>query len=181
VVIFANGETISTRALIWAAGITASVFPGLPKNCYGRGKRLITDAFNKVAGTDNIFAIGDTSIQTTDKKFPNGHPQLAQVAIQQGKNLAYNLLAMAQGKELKPFAYFDKGTMAIIGRNKAVVDLSSNIHFKGLLAWLTWIFVHLLSLISYRNRITTLYNWMAAYFTEDQPLRMIIKPGEKDV
>ena len=180
VVSFTNGETIETKTLIWAAGVAASVFDGVPAGCYGRSKRLIVDANNKVEGLENVFAIGDTCIQTSDAGFPNGHPQLAQVAIQQGENVARNFIAMAEGKKLKPFAYLDKGSMAIIGRNKAVVDFPGKLHVRGFIAWLLWIFVHLLSLISYRNRVTTLYNWAVAYFTKDQPLRMIIRPSKKN-
>ncbi len=179
-VIFTNGESIATKSLIWAAGVTASVFEGLPKESYGRGRRLIVDEFNKVQGSNNIYAVGDTCLQTTDKHFPNGHPQVAQVAIQQGQNLAKNFLLAAADKPLKPFAYKDKGSMAIIGRSKAVVDLPKpKLHMKGLIAWLAWLFIHLLSLITYRNQVRTFYNWMIAYFTKDQSMRMIIRPAEK--
>ena len=180
IVTFNNGETIETKNLIWAAGVTASVFEGLPSASYGKGKRLLVDEVNKVKDTERVYAIGDTCFQTSDKKFPNGHPQLAQVAIQQGKNLAKNFVSMIKNKKLIPFSYSDKGTMAIIGRNKAVVDLPKpKLHFKGFIAWFIWLFVHLLSLINYRNRITTLYNWMGAYLTKDLPLRLIIRPSKK--
>jgi NADH dehydrogenase len=178
-VIFSNGETIATKTLIWAAGVTAKIFDGIPAACYGRGKRLLVDEFNKVQGIDNIYAIGDTCLQLTDKHFPNGHPQVAQVAIQQGLSLAKNFNLLLEHKPLKPFAYNDKGSMAIIGRNKAVVDLPKpKLHFTGFFAWLIWLFIHLLSLITYRNRMRTFYNWMIAYFTKDQSLRMIIKPDK---
>jgi NADH:ubiquinone reductase (H+-translocating) len=180
VVYFANGETIKTKNLIWAAGVTAKVFEGIPAESYGRGRRMATDAFNKVNGTENIYAIGDTCLQLTDEHFPNGHPQVAQVAIQQGVNLAKNFIAMTQNKPLKPFVYNDKGSMAIIGKNKAVVDLPKpKMHFKGFFAWVIWLFIHLISLITYRNRIKTFYNWMIAYFAKDQSLRMIIRPDKK--
>lgn len=180
VVYFANGETIKTKNLIWAAGVTAKVFEGIPAESYGRGRRMATDAFNKVNATENIYAIGDTCIQLTDEHFPNGHPQVAQVAIQQGINLAKNFIAMTQNKPLKPFVYNDKGSMAIIGKNKAVVDLPKpKMHFKGFFAWVIWLFIHLISLITYRNRIKTFYNWMIAYFAKDQSLRMIIRPDKK--
>lgn len=179
-VYFADGNTIETKNLIWAAGVTAREFEGIPAESYGRGKRILTDAHHKVNGTKNIFAIGDASIQLTDKYFPQGHPQVAQVAIQQGLNLAYNLKNLFQNKSLKPFFYKDKGSMAIIGKNKAVVDLpKSNLHFKGFIAWIIWLFVHLISLITYRNRIKTFYNWMIAYFSKDQSLRMIIRPDKR--
>ena len=176
-VYFANGETIPTKNLIWAAGITAKKFEGLPDECYGRGQRMITDAYNQVNLTHNIFAIGDTSIMMTDENFPNGHPQVAQVAIQQGKNLAKNFINILRNKPLEAFKYKDKGSMAIIGKNKAVVDLPKpKMHFKGFFAWMVWLFIHLISLITYRNRINTFYNWMVAYFAKDQSYRMIIRP-----
>ena len=179
-VFFSNGETIQTKNLIWAAGVSAREFEGIPTESYGRGKRLATDAFNKVNGTLNIYAIGDTCIQLTDKNFPQGHPQVAQVAIQQGLNLSKNFKSINQNKPLIPFVYKDKGAMAIIGKNKAVVDLPSpKLHFKGFFAWIIWLFVHLISLITYRNRILTFYNWMTAYFAKDQSLRMIIRPDKK--
>ena len=175
-----NGETIKTRNLIWAAGVTAKIFEGMPAESYGRGRRMATDAFSKVNATENIYAIGDTAILSGDKNFPDGHPQVAQVAIQQGINLAKNFKALIQNKPLKPFVYKDKGSMAIIGKNKAVVDLPSpKWHFNGFFAWIIWLFIHLISLITYRNRINTFYNWMVAYFARDQSLRMIIRPDKK--
>ena len=178
-VFFADGKTIQTKNLIWAAGVSAREFEGIPAESYGRGKRMATDAFNKVNGTENIYAIGDTCIQTNDTNFAGGHPQVAQVAIQQGVNLAENFKSMVQNKPLKPFKYNDKGSMAIIGKNKAVVDLPNKIHFKGFFAWVIWLFIHLISLITYRNRLQTFYNWMIAYFSKDQSLRMIIRPEKR--
>jgi len=177
---FANGETIQTKNLIWAAGVTAREFKGLPAESYGRGKRLTTDAFNKINGTENIYALGDTCIQFNDEAFPHGHPQVAQVAIQQGINLAKNFKNDIQRKPLVPFKYVDKGSMAIIGKAKAVVDLPKpKMHFKGTFAWIVWLFIHLISLITYRNKVKTFYNWMVAYFSKDNSLRMIIRPDKK--
>ncbi len=179
-VFFADGKTIQTKNLIWAAGVSAREFEGIPTESYGRGKRMGTDAFNKVNSTENIYAIGDTCIQLNDENFPGGHPQVAQVAIQQGVNLAENFKLMIQNKPLKPFKYNDKGSMAIIGKNKAVVDLPKpKMHFNGFFAWMIWLFVHLMSLITYRNRINTFYHWMIAYFSKDQSLRMIIRPEKR--
>ena len=179
-VIFTNGERIETKTLVWAAGVTSSVFEGIPLSCYGRGKRLLVDEYNGVKGMTNIFAIGDTCLQTSDNKFPDGHPQLAQVAIQQGRRLAKNFIAIESGKTRQSFSYYDKGTMAIIGWNKAVVDIPKpRLHFKGFIAWFAWVFIHLMFLINYRNRIRTLYNWATAYFSKDQSLRMIIRPQAK--
>ncbi|KEQ30764.1 NAD(P)/FAD-dependent oxidoreductase [Pedobacter antarcticus] len=175
---FANGETITTKNLIWAAGVTAMVFKGVPAEAYGKGKRLQVDAFNLIQGTDNIYALGDTCIQLTDSNFPQGHPQLAQVAMQQADNLGKNLVRISKSEPKKPFAYHDRGSMAIIGRNKAVADLPKpKMFFSGFIAWLMWLFIHLISLINSRNQIKTLYNWMVAYFTRDQSLRMIVRPG----
>ncbi|WP_138485159.1 NAD(P)/FAD-dependent oxidoreductase [Dyadobacter bucti] len=180
-VLLGSGTSIATRNLLWTAGVTAHVFEGLPNEVYGRGKRLIVDEFNMVTGTSNIYAIGDTCIQTTDQPFPNGHPQLAQVAIQQGRNLAHNIHLARRQQAMKPFYYNDKGSMAIIGRNKAVADLAKpHAHFEGFLAWLMWLFIHLLSLINVRNKIKTFASWVSAYLTKDQYLRMIIRPEQKD-
>jgi NADH dehydrogenase len=181
VVEFSTGETIEAKTLIWAAGVTASVFDGIEKESYGRGRRMLVDAYNKVQGTQNIYALGDTCLQTTDPAFPNGHPQVAQVAIQQGVNLGKNLKNVAEGKALKPFVYYDKGSMAIIGRFKAVADLPKpKIHFNGFIAWMAWLFVHLVSLINFRNKVKTLYNWFVSYTTKDQSLRVIVKPGHEN-
>lgn len=173
-----NGIIIKTKNLVWAAGVTGKIIEGIPATSVGAGKRMITDEYNKVTGVENIYAIGDTCLQRTDKHFPQGHPQLAQPAIQQGRWLAKNFKAMASGKTLQPFLYNDKGAMAIIGKKKAVVDLAKpKVHIKGLLALLIWLFIHLLSLISCGNKFKTLFNWMVAYFSKDQSLRMIIRPG----
>jgi NADH dehydrogenase len=180
-VILSNGEKIIAKNLIWAAGVTAKTFDGIPDEWYGRGKRLIVDEYNKVIGSPNIYAIGDTCLQTTDAGFPAGHPQVAQVAIQHGKHLAKNLRREVEGKHLFPFKYHDKGSMAIIGYAKAVVDLPKpEIHLNGFIAWLAWLFIHLMSLITYRNRARTFWNWTIAYFSKDQSLRMIIRPVEDE-
>jgi len=180
-VYFNDGEFIESKTLIWAAGVTGRIFEGIPPEAYGRGRRILVDAHNKINGMHNIYAIGDACLQLTDSKWPQGHPQVAQVAIQQGKTLAKNLKSAFKNEPLKAFSYHDKGSMAIIGRAKAVVDMPSpKLHFKGIIAWLAWLFIHLISLINQRNRIKTLYNWMVAYFTKDQSLRMIIKPAERE-
>lgn len=179
-VVFADGETIPTKLLIWTAGVTARRFDGIPESSYGRGNRILVDQFNKVEGTENIYAIGDTCLQTSDPNFPNGHPQVAQPALQQGANLGKNIRAMLQGKPLKPFSYSDRGSMAIIGRSKAVAEIPKpQMNFKGWIAWMMWLFIHLFSLIGYRNRLQTMYNWTTAYFTKDQSLRMIFRPSPK--
>lgn len=177
-VYFKDGDTIETDTLIWTAGVTAMKFEGIPETCYGKGNRLLVDEYNKVEGIENIYAIGDTCLQKTDD-YPEGHPQLANVAMQQGKNLAQNFMALKQGKERTPFSYFNKGSMAIIGTSKAVADLSKpKTTITGWLAWVMWLFIHLFELISYRNRIKTMWNWTSAYITQDQSLGLIIRPSE---
>lgn len=176
-VVFSDGKTIETKMLFWTAGVTAKIFEGMPGESYGRGNRLLTDEYNKVIGVPNIFAIGDTCLLTSDRNFPQGHPQLAQVALQQGRNLAANLVAALRAQPWTAFEYDDKGTLAIIGRSKAVADIPKPaVHFQGFIAWITWLFVHLFSLITYRNRFMTVINWAVAFFTKDQSLRMIIRP-----
>ncbi|QNK64215.1 NAD(P)/FAD-dependent oxidoreductase [Pedobacter sp. PAMC26386] len=176
-VILSDGTEIATKNLIWAAGVSAMIFDGIPETSYGRGKRMTVDAFHKLVGFEDIYAIGDTAIQSGDPGYPEGHPQVAQVAIQQGTNLARNFIRIAERNVPKSFVYKDRGSMAIIGSNKAVVDLPKpKIHLNGFIAWLAWLFIHLMSLISYRNRFRTFYNWTVAYFSKDQSLRMIIRP-----
>lgn len=173
-----SGDSISTKNLIWAAGVTGRLFEGLLAESYGRGSRLQVDEYNKVNATKNIYAIGDICLQLTDPDFATGHPQVAQVAIQQGRHLAKNFILMADNKPTLPFRYTDKGSMAIIGRMKAVADLPKpQVHFNGTIAWFAWLFIHLISLITPKNRTRTLFNWMVAYFTKDQSLRMIFKPS----
>jgi len=182
IVYFADGKTIAADTLIWAAGVTSMVFEGIEKESYGRGRRMLVNEHNLLLNTQNIYALGDTCLQTTDKNFPDGHPQVAQVAIQQGKNLGKNFKHMVNGKALEPFSYNDKGSMAIIGRNKAVADLPNpKLHFDGFIAWVAWLFIHLISLIASGNKIKTLYNWTTSYFTRDQSLRVLIRPVEKDI
>jgi NADH dehydrogenase len=176
-----DGSKIRARNLIWAAGVTARRFEGLDEKSYGRGNRLRVNAYHIVESTTNVYALGDTAFMETDKKFPNGHPQVAQPAMQQGKNLAKNLILALANKPQKPFQYYDKGSMAIIGRNKAVVDLPKpKVHFKGFLAWMAWLFVHLMSLSMPRNKVNTLYHWALAYFSKNSSLRMIIRPERKN-
>jgi NADH dehydrogenase len=175
-VTLSTGETIEAQTLIWAAGITANTFEGIAPEMRGPGQRMITDEHNKVIGLEHVYAIGDSSIMTTDPAYPRGHPQLAQVAIQQGRNLARNLIAMNKKKSLKPFTYFDKGDMAIVGRHNAVVDMFKHkVHLKGIAALFIWLFIHLISLVSYTNKLKTLYNWTIAYLSKDQSLRMIFR------
>src|SRR5690625_5082919 len=180
VVYFKDGDTIETKTLIWTAGVVAQRFKGIPEQSYSRGNRLLVNDFNQVEGTDNIYAVGDVCLQKTDSEFPEGHPQLANVAMEQGIQLGKNFIAMTKGEPLKPFRYNDKGSMAIIGRNMAVADLTTpNRSFTGWFAWMLWLFIHLFQLINYRNRIKTMWNWTIAYFTQDQSLGMIVRPSHR--
>lgn len=176
-VILSNGEKIRSEVLIWTSGVVANHIEGLPRIVTGRGKRIVTDAFNCVEGYKNIYAIGDISLQHTDPAFPDGHPQLAQVAIQQGKFLARNLRNIASGKNPTPFRYNDKGSMAIISKFKAVADLR---HFsmKGYFAWLIWLFIHIIPLIGYRNKAKLAFNWFWSFINNNPTLRLIIRPGK---
>lgn len=176
-VYFKGGDFIETKTLIWTAGVTASKFKGLPDEVYGHAGRLIVDAFNKVENTTNIYAIGDTCLLMTDPDWPKGHPQLGSVAQQQGKNLAKNLVDIANNntKDLKPFDYLDKGSMAIIGKSKAVADLTfPKSTLTGWLAWFAWLFIHLFLLIDYRNRFRTMMNWTSNYFGSGQSQGLMV-------
>ena len=177
-VLLSDGTVVDARNLIWAAGVAAKTFDGIdaPEHL-GRGRRMKVDAFNKMEGYEDIYAIGDASIMTTDPAFPQGHPQQAQVAIQQAKNLAENL--NREMRDPKPFIYDDKGSMAIIGRNQAVADLPRHIFLKGFPAWFIWVFIHIMSLVNFKNKVRTFYNWVGYYLSKDQSYRMVLRPNEK--
>ena len=147
----------------------------MPAASIGRGGRIKVDAYNKVEGFDNIYSIGDQCIMSGDKDYPNGHPQLAQVAIQQGNLLAENLIRIQKGKKLKPFRYRNLGSMATVGRNKAVAEFSS-LKTQGWIAWFLWLVVHLRSILGVRNKLNVLFNWMWSYMTYDHSLRLILYP-----
>ena len=177
-VVLSDGTILEARNLIWAAGVSAKTFKGIDDKEYlGRGKRMKTDAYNKMEGFDNIYAIGDSCIMTADPNYPEGHPQLAQVAIQQADNLVANMNNDFQ--KPKPFSYVDKASMAIIGRNEAVADLPKNIFIKGFWAWAIWAFIHIMSLVNFRNKMRAFYNWVGYYISKDQSYRMVLKPNEK--
>ena len=178
-VVLSDGTTIETATLIWASGVMGRKAPGLPTESIGRGRRVMVDGYNKVIGVEGIYALGDLCYQTADTNYPNGHPQLAQVAIQQGLLLASNILKTQVGKPMKSFSYKDKGSMAIIAKFKAVVDLPKGF-FKGFLAWLTLLFIHIIPLVGFGNKAKVLYNWFWSFFTNDPTLRLIIRPEEDD-
>lgn len=175
---FKDGTPIETKTVIWAAGISGTVPGGFPEDVIGRGKRLVVDLYNRIKGFDDIYAIGDVALMSAPN-YINGHPQVAQVAIQQGKNLAMNFLAMKINGHLRPFKYTDRGSLATIGRNRAVADLSF-IKFSGFMAWLTWMFVHLMAIVGVKNRLLIFINWMWNYLTYDQSLRLILWAARKD-
>ena len=177
-VIFNNGERISSATLIWTSGVIAREALGLPHEVIGKGRRILVDEYNRVAGLENVFAIGDMCLQLADPKFPQGHPQLAQVAIQQGTLLAENFLKISKGKALAAFHYKDKGTMAIIAKFKAVVDLPKGF-FKGFLAWLVWLFIHIIPIAGFRNKVKLAFNWFWSFATNDPTLRLIIRPEKE--
>ncbi|HUC80006.1 MAG TPA: NAD(P)/FAD-dependent oxidoreductase [Flavisolibacter sp.] len=178
-VLLSDGRVLETESLIWASGVIAREVPGLPKEIIARGRRIMVDEVNRVQSTANVFALGDLCLQTTDKPFPNGHPQVAQVAIQGGQALAKNLSRLLDGKEMQPFHYNDKGSMAIISKYKAVADLPK-FSFKGFLAWLVWLFIHIIPLVGFRNKVKLAFSWLWSFITNDPTLRLIIRPETKN-
>ncbi|KQS46651.1 MULTISPECIES: NAD(P)/FAD-dependent oxidoreductase [Flavobacterium] len=174
-----NGETIEAKNVIWAAGVTGNQIEGIPETAITRGNRLIVNRFNEIENLKDVFAIGDIAYMTTPK-YVNGHPQLAAVANEQAKVLAKNFKLLAKNKPLKEYEYHDKGSMATIGKRKAVVDLPS-FSFQGRFAWFTWMFVHLMLILSVKNKLTIFVNWAFSYFSNDSTLRVLIKPVTKKV
>ena len=175
-----DGQTISSATVLWAAGVKGNIPGGIDKSLIARGNRIKVDRANKVLGSTNIYAIGDLAYMETPK-YPNGHPQVATVAIQQAKLLAQNLLKIKDGKtDLKEYEYKDKGTMATIGRNLAVVDIPKpNLHFGGWFAWMIWMSLHLMLILGVKNKFFVFINWLYNYFTYDQSLRLIFKEFKK--
>lgn len=170
-----DGKDFKSKTVIWTAGVVASIIDGFSDNTLEKGSsRIKVDEYNKVIGTQNIFAIGDVA-QFNTQVFTKGLPMLAPVAMQQGLHLAKNLLLLKNNKQPLSFNYFDKGTMATIGRNRAVVEVGK-IKFQGLIAWFVWMFIHLISLVGFKNRMVVLVNWVWNYFSYDRGIRLIIRP-----
>jgi NADH dehydrogenase len=165
-------ETMEARTLIWAAGVQGRNSEGLDDHAIGKGNRLVVDRQNKVEGYERVYAIGDVALMQTPD-YPDGHPQVAPVAMQQGKLLAKNIKNIIQNKPQKAFSYFDKGTMATVGRNRAVAEVG-NFKLGGFLAWMAWMAVHLLMLIGFRNRLVVLVDWIWNYFSYDRGIRLIL-------
>lgn len=175
-IILGDGKTIHTDTVIWVSGVTANHFEGIPPETTGRGGRINVDESNRVKGMENIFAIGDICLQT-EPDYPNGHPQVAQVALQQAKRLAENLTRFANGQPLKAFHYRNKGNLATVGRNRAIAELPY-LKSQGAFAWFLWMAVHLRSILGVRNRLEILLNWVWNYLTYDQAIRLIFKTTE---
>lgn len=171
-VTYADGTQEYCETLIWTAGIKGEPMPDLPAEMIGHGGRITVDEFNRISGHPEIMAIGDIALMET-KDYPHGHPQVAQPAIQQARNLARNLNL---GEWKYPFRYRDKGSMATIGKNRAVVDLRGGIFMKGFIAWLVWGFIHLISILGMRNKINVLLNWAWNYLTYSSSLRLLMRP-----
>lgn len=173
-----NGEVIASKNVIWAAGITGNLIKGLSSESITTAGRIRVDRFNKVSGYGNIYAIGDIAFMVTPK-YPKGHPQVANVAINQGRTLARNFKLIQKGGKLTEYEYKDLGSMATVGRNKAVVDLPF-IRFGGYFAWYVWMFLHLMLILSVRNKLIIFINWAWNYFTKNSSLRLILKVEGKD-
>lgn len=176
-VLLSNGLKLQSSTVIWSAGVIGNKIAGLDDQSWTPTNRLIVDRFNKVTGYSNIFAIGDIAFMSTSK-YPKGHPQLANVAINQGRLLAKNLKKMLTNKPLAEYEYIDLGSMATIGKNKAVVDLPF-LKMKGLLAWLVWMFLHLMLILSVKNKLIIFINWAWNYISGDSSLRLILTPSKK--
>lgn len=182
-VVMKDGTEIPTRTFLWVSGIRANAMPGIDESHMGRGFRFKVDEYNRIPGLNDVFAIGDQCLQTSDAAYPNGHPQVAQVAIQQAKNLAKNLKLINQGadsSELTAFHYKNLGSMATIGRNKAVVEIGK-FRSQGFFAWVLWLIVHLRSILGVKNKMMVLLNWLWKYVSYNDSIRMITyatKPRE---
>jgi NADH:ubiquinone reductase (H+-translocating) len=173
-----NGETIKTRRVIWAAGVTGNLVEGINKDIIVHNGRMIVDRQNLVKGYSNIYAIGDIAYMETPL-YPKGHPQVANVAIHQARNLAKNLKSLLKNKPLREYEYRNMGSMATIGKNKAVVDLPF-IRFQGYFAWFVWMFLHLMLILSIRNKLIVFINWAINYLTKDTSLRLILTEKRED-
>ena len=176
--VLSNGETLPTSTLIWAAGVIGNKINGFPASSWVANNRIVVDRQNLVKGFDNIYALGDIALMETPN-FPKGHPQVANVAINQAKLLAKNFNKIFKNEPLLSYEYKDLGTMATIGRKKAVVDLPF-FQFKGYFAWLIWMFLHLMLILSVRNKLFIFLNWAWSYFTKDSSLRLILTPASNN-
>lgn len=179
VITLKDGKQIKSATMIWTAGIMGNIPDGIPKEIIVKGNRIKVDSYSRLIGHDNVFAIGDVSYMETPD-FPKGHPQLGNVAINQAKNLAANIKNLLKGRPFKEFKYHNPGTMATVGKHKAVVDLPF-IKFQGRLAWFTWMFLHLMLILSVKSKLMIFINWAISYFTNDTTLRLILRPARQNV
>ena len=173
-----SGETIASKNVVWAAGITGNILEGIPKISTTRGNRLLVNRYNEVENLESIYALGDIAFMVTPK-YPNAHPQVASVAIEQAKVLATNFKRSLKNQQKAEDEYHDKGSMATVGKRKAVVDLPK-FSFQGRLAWFTWMFIHLMLILSVKNKLSIFINWMFSYFNNDSTLRVILKAARKN-
>lgn len=180
VITLSTGEQIATQSLLWAAGVRGIPVKGIPQDIILPNGRILVNEFNQVKGFTNVYAIGDIAQMTNDPKFPKGYPMVAQVAIQQGVNLAANLKLQMKNKPMKGFTYKDLGSMATIGRNRAVAEFAG-MKLSGYFAWIVWMIVHLMSLMGFRNKLVVFINWFYRYFTFERGTRIIIKRGAANI
>ena len=176
--VFLEEESIPAKTLLWAAGISSKRIPGFPDDIFSHGNRIKVDRFNHVDSLEGVFAFGDIAYMEEDK-YPKGHPQVAQVALQQASNFARNLKRSEKKLSQREFSYKDLGSLATIGRNLAVADFPF-VHLKGFIAWLLWLFIHLMSILGVKNKVMIFINWAWNYTTYDQTLRLLLKPKQKN-
>ncbi len=172
-----NGKQLHSRNVVWAAGIKGTSITGIKTECMNNRNRIVTDEYCRITGYENIYAIGDVACMQQEQ-FPNGHPQVAPVAVQQGELVAENFIRFLNKEPLLPFSYFDKGTMATVGRNRAVVELGK-IRFGGVFGWMAWMALHLMLLVGFRNKVVVFINWLWNYINYDRNIRLIIRPFYK--
>ncbi len=177
-VVLENGRVINSNILIWTSGVIGREVKGLPPAVIARGRRIMINEYGQVNGLPEVYAIGDIAVMTTDPKFPQGHPQLAQVAIQQGNRLAKNLKKNIEGKPMEKFRYHDMGSMAIIAKFRAVADLPK-MFLRGFIAWIIWLFIHIIPLVGFRNKLKLAFSWAWSFITNDPTLRLIFRPNKK--
>lgn len=178
--LLSNGETIQTQSLLWSAGVKGVPIDGLPEAEILPNGRVNVNEYNLVNGCKNVYAVGDIAMLVNDDRFPKGYPMVAQVAMQQGKQLGKNINASLRGRAMRPFKYTDLGSMATIGRNRAVAEFAG-VRLSGYLAWIAWMVVHLLNLLGFRNKLVVFINWFYRYFTYDRGTRIIIKRGAANI
>ncbi len=177
-VITTDRKPMNTETFIWAAGVQGAPLNGFEAEQLTKGQRIHVDEFHQIAGAERVFAIGDVASMQSEQ-LPKGHPMLAQVAIQSGRNLARNLVRFHKGKEPKPFTFKNKGTMATIGRSLAVADLPAW-NTQGTFAWFIWMFVHLMALVGFRNKMVVFFNWAYNFFNYNRDIRLIIRPFSRE-